>query len=106
MTAHRAFHRALYAASHNDVLIRMLDDVWDKSDRYRRIGLELPPGDEPRTRDHREHHELCDLIAAADAPGARELMRAHIERSLTGSAIDALEHRERRGFPEAGSEAS
>ncbi|MFC7341536.1 GntR family transcriptional regulator [Saccharopolyspora griseoalba] len=107
LTAHRAFHRALYLASHNDVLIRMLDDVWDKSDRYRRIGLELPPGEEPRTRDHREHHELFDLIAAGDAGGARALMHSHIERSLTGSAIDALEQKERRSSADAAaSEAS
>lgn len=106
LTAHRSFHRALHLASRNDVLIRMLDDLWDKSDRYRRIGLELPPGEEPRTRDHREHHELVDLIEAGDAAGARDLMRAHIERSLTGSAIDALEQREQTGSaqvrPEAG----
>ncbi|GAA0529694.1 hypothetical protein GCM10011581_29920 [Saccharopolyspora subtropica] len=80
----------------------MLDDLWNKSDRYRRIGLELPPGEEPRTR---EHHELLDLIVAGDA-AARSRMRAHIERSLTGSALDALEYWERRGFAEAESEAS
>ena len=48
LVAHRDVHRALYPASHNTVLIRLLDDLWDKSDRYRRAGLELPPGDEPR----------------------------------------------------------
>jgi DNA-binding GntR family transcriptional regulator len=94
LAAHRAFHKALYLASHNDVMIRMLDDLWDKSDRYRRVGLELPPGDEPRTRDHREHHELFDLVVAGDAAGAAALMREHIERSLTSSAIAALEKRE------------
>ena len=71
LAAHRAFHRAIYLASHNDALVRgQLEDLWDKSDRYRRLGLELPPGDEPRTRDHREHHELLELIAAGDADGA------------------------------------
>jgi DNA-binding GntR family transcriptional regulator len=94
LDAHRAFHRAVYVASHNDVLIRMLDDLWDKGDRYRRLGLELPPGDEPRTRDHQEHLELVELITARDATGARDLMRAHIERSLTAAAISVLEHRE------------
>ena len=72
---------------------------------YRRLGLDLPSGDEPRTRDHREHHELVELITAGDAAGARELMRAHIERSLTAGAITVLEHREhdRAGLvPEAG----
>ncbi|CCG05238.1 GntR family transcriptional regulator [Blastococcus saxobsidens] len=93
LDAHRAFHRALYVASHNDVLVRMLDDLWDKGDRYRRLGLDLPPGDQPRTRDHREHHELVELITARDSTGAAELMRTHIERSLTAAAITALEHR-------------
>ncbi|TDD90092.1 GntR family transcriptional regulator [Saccharopolyspora karakumensis] len=106
LTAHRAFHRALYLASRSDVLIRMPDDLWDKSDRYRRIGLELPPGEEPRTRDHREHHDLVDLVEVGDGAGARELMRAHIERSLTGSAIDALEQRERHAAERTTSEAS
>lgn len=41
LTAHSDFHRAVYVASHNDVMIKMLDDLWDKSDRYRRP-LELP----------------------------------------------------------------
>ncbi|MEU0514562.1 MULTISPECIES: GntR family transcriptional regulator [Amycolatopsis] len=95
LTAHRAFHRTLYLASRNDVLIKLLDDLWDKSDRYRRLGLELPPGEEPRTRDHREHHQLVDLIEAGDDTGASELMRAHIERSLTATAIAELEQRER-----------
>lgn len=70
------------------------------------VSLELPPGEEPRTRDHREHHDLADLVEAGDGAGARELMRAHIERSLTGSAIDALEQRERRAAGETTSEAS
>lgn len=94
LRAHRAFHRALYVASHIDVLVRALDDLWDKRDRYCSLGLELPPGDEPRERDHREHHELLELITARDAAGARELMRGHIERSLTAAAITVLEHRE------------
>ncbi len=47
ITAHRDFHRAVYAASHNASMIKLLDDLWDKSDRYRRLGLELPSGDEP-----------------------------------------------------------
>ncbi|MFC3961455.1 GntR family transcriptional regulator [Nocardia jiangsuensis] len=94
LLAHRNFHRALYLASHNDVLIRLLDDVWDKSDRYRRMGLELPPGDEPRTRDLNEHHRLFDLVVAGDGPAAAALMRSHITESLTAAAIRALQDRE------------
>lgn len=96
LTAHRAFHRALCAASHNDVLVRLLDDLWDKADRYRRLGLGLPTGDRPRERDHREHSELVELVAAGDAAGARELARAHVQRSVTADAIAVLEDREHR----------
>lgn len=95
LAAHRAFHRAVHVAAHNDVLVRMLDDLWDKGDRYRRLGLHLPPADEGRTRDHREHGALLELITAEDAAGARDLMRTHIERSLTATAIPVLERRQR-----------
>ncbi|CAM5260255.1 hypothetical protein STENM327S_03183 [Streptomyces tendae] len=94
LAAHRAFHQALYRASHNDVLIGLLDDLWDKSDRYRRLGLELPPGDEPRTRDLQEHHRLVDLVEDGRAADAAQLMRDHITHSLTATAISALENRE------------
>ncbi|MFE4452133.1 GntR family transcriptional regulator [Streptomyces sp. NPDC056796] len=94
LTAHRAFHQALYRASHNDVLIRLLDDLWDKSDRYRRLGLELPPGDEPRTRDLEEHRRLVEFVVDGRASEAARLMRGHIAHSLTTTAISVLEHRE------------
>jgi DNA-binding GntR family transcriptional regulator len=87
LAAHRDVHRALYCASHNEVMVRMLDDLWDKSDRYRRVGLQLPPGGEDRTRDFEEHHELVRLVAAGDAAGASALMASHIDNSLTASAL-------------------
>lgn len=94
LTAHSDFHRALYLASHNDVLIKMLDDLWAKSDRYRRLGLELPAGQEPRTIDLNEHHHILELVVAKDADGAAALTRRHIQQSLTAAAINALEHRD------------
>lgn len=94
ITAHRDFHRAVYAASHNTTLIKLLDDLWDKSDRYRRIGLELPSGDEPRTIDLNQHHKILELITAGDGSGAAELARTHIAHSLTASVTGALEERE------------
>jgi DNA-binding GntR family transcriptional regulator len=94
LSAHSDFHRALYVASHNDVLIKMLDDLWAKSDRYRRLGLELPAGEEPRTIDLEEHHQILDLVVAGDIAGAGALTRRHIQKSLTAVAINALEDRE------------
>jgi DNA-binding GntR family transcriptional regulator len=94
ITAHREFHRAVYAASHNATMIKLLDDLWDKSDRYRRIGLELPSGDEPRTIDLNQHHQILELIIAQDGAAAAELARVHIANSLTASVTGALEDRE------------
>ncbi|MFJ8828192.1 GntR family transcriptional regulator [Streptomyces sp. NPDC102467] len=94
LAAHRVFHQTLYRASRNDVLIKMLDDLWDKSDRYRRLGLDLPPGDEPRTRDLEEHHRLVDLVVDGQADQAAQLMYDHIANSLTATAISALEEHE------------
>ena len=89
LTAHREVQRALYAASHNDVMVRMLDDLWDKSDRYRRVGLQLPPGGEDRTRDFEEHHELVRLVGDGDASAAADLMTAHIAHSLAATVLAA-----------------
>ena len=94
ITAHRDFHRAVYTASHNASMIKLLDDLWDKSDRYRRLGLELPSGDEPRTIDLNQHHQILELVASGDGPGAAELARTHIANSLTASVTGALEESE------------
>lgn len=99
--AHRAFHRAIYLASHNDVMIRLLDDLWDKADRYRRIGLELPAGAQPRTLDLNQHHELLELVVAGDGAAAAGLARSHIRNSLGAMVTDALADRERAYHPVA-----
>jgi DNA-binding GntR family transcriptional regulator len=87
LVAHRAVHRALYVASHNAVLVALLDDLWDKSDRYRRAGLQRPPGAEPRTRDFEEHGRLVELVVAGGAEEAAALMRSHVDRSLIATAL-------------------
>lgn len=96
LAAHRAVHEALYRSAHNDVMIRVLNDLWDKSDRYRRVGLQLPPGGEPRTRDFNEHHELVRLVIAGEADAAAMLMASHIDNSLTAAALAEHDLVERR----------
>ncbi len=91
LLAHSAFHRAIYVASHNANLINMLDGLWDKSDRYRRLGLMLPSGAENRERDFIEHRKMMEMIIDRDAQGVADLMRQHIRLSLTVAAIDALD---------------
>lgn len=105
IAAHRAFHRAIYAASRNNVMIRLLDDLWDKADRYRRIGLELPAGAEPRTIDLNQHHRILELVVLGDGPAAAGLVRSHIRSSLGAMVTDTLEGRERAYHPIAGGSA-
>ncbi len=99
ITAHRAFHRAIYAASHNNVMVRQLDDLWDKADRYRRIGLELPAGAEPRTIDLKQHHRILELVIAGDGAAAAALVRSHIRNSLGAVVTDVLGGLERAYHP-------
>ena len=91
LLAHSAFHRAIYVASHNDNMITLLDGLWDKSDRYRRLGLLLPSGAENRERDFIEHRKMLEMIIDKDAPGVADLTRQHIRLSRTVAAIDALD---------------
>ncbi len=76
LVAHRRFHTAIYVASHNDLLITTLDALWDKADRYRRLGLEVVRSQDERDQKAREHAELLDAVIRGDSDGAAEVMRA------------------------------
>jgi DNA-binding GntR family transcriptional regulator len=90
LIAHRRFHAAVYRASHNDLLISTLDALWDKADRYRRLGLEIPHGDTEREQKAAEHAELIDCIVAGDVEGAAAVMLRHINTSLGAKAASRL----------------
>jgi DNA-binding GntR family transcriptional regulator len=82
LIAHRRFHTAVYRASHNTMLIGMLDGLWDTADRYRRHGLQVERSPEERAVKDREHTLLLQAIVESDAETAGEVMRAHIQTSL------------------------
>lgn len=88
---HREFHRAVYRASANPVLIDILERLWDKADRYRLVGLRHG-GDSTRDRARveREHTAIYESVAAGNADAAAEAMTEHIRRSLGRRAIVAL----------------
>ncbi|MGO1183440.1 MAG: GntR family transcriptional regulator [Micrococcaceae bacterium] len=92
MTAHRAFHRAVYQASANPLLIDVLERLWDKADRYRLVGLRAR-GDssEDTARVAAEHREIAAAVIDGDAARAEAAMRTHIAGSLGRRAIDALD---------------
>jgi DNA-binding GntR family transcriptional regulator len=91
LEAHRAFHAALYRASHNDLLVSLLDGLWDKADRYRRASLQAredSPAD--RRRVQAEHQAMMAAVLDGDPEAAEEHMRRHVANSLGRRAIDVL----------------
>jgi DNA-binding FadR family transcriptional regulator len=91
LEAHRAFHTALYRASHNDLLIGLLDGLWDKADRYRRAALEArEDSPDDRARVQAEHAAMMTAVLDGDPDAAEEQMRRHVAGSLGRRAIDVL----------------
>jgi DNA-binding GntR family transcriptional regulator len=79
LNAHRRFHLAIYAASHNKVLAGILGQLWDRTDRYRIIVLR------DRGFDHgtgAEHKKIAEAIRGRQGALADSLMRDHVEQAL------------------------
>jgi DNA-binding GntR family transcriptional regulator len=92
LIAHREFHRCIYRASGNPILIDILERLWDKADRYRMVGLGArrdSAADSRRVAD--EHRRIAAAVEDGDPDAAAEAMRVHIDRSLGRRAISALE---------------
>ena len=90
LVAHRRFHTAIYLASHNALLIGTLDGLWDKADRYRRLGLAVERTQAERERTAAEHAALLECVVAGDPAGAEEIMRRHVDTSLGAKAASRL----------------
>jgi DNA-binding GntR family transcriptional regulator len=79
---HRRFHASIYLASDNELLIRSLDELWDKADRYRLLVVQVDRGDAAREPKRVEHQQLMEAVIAGDADEVSAIMLAHIETSL------------------------
>jgi DNA-binding GntR family transcriptional regulator len=91
LMAHRRFHASIYRASQNQLLIGILDTLWDKADRYRLLALRKEDrGQAARDIKDQEHRLLVEYIAAGDAEGAATTMLNHIDTSLAVTAIRRL----------------
>jgi DNA-binding GntR family transcriptional regulator len=90
LVTHRAFHTAVYESSHNELLVSSLNGLWDKADRYRRMGLEVVRAQHELEQKDREHHELFDAIVRGDAADASAVMLQHINTSLGAKAATRL----------------
>jgi DNA-binding GntR family transcriptional regulator len=100
LIAHRRFHAAIYRASHNALLVNMLDGLWDAADRYRRHGLQIERSDQERTEKAREHALLFQAVVEGDAATAEEVMRAHVRTSTGARAAWDLAARRTGAGPE------
>ncbi len=75
----RALHRAMYNACRNAVLIQLLDNLWDRCDRYRVATL----NDESQVRvANDDHRRIVTVFNEGKADEAAQLMREHITASL------------------------
>ncbi len=91
LAAHREFHRAIYRASHNDLLVSMLESLWDKADRYRQVGLSARKDSAADTqRIAGEHERIMQAVISGKPETAEAEMTAHVRGSLGRRAIDAL----------------
>jgi DNA-binding GntR family transcriptional regulator len=89
--AHREFHRAIYRASHNDLLVNILESLWDKADRYRQIAL--PERCDSATEAKRvaaEHRQIMKAVIDGDPAAAQSVMTTHVRESLGRLAIEVL----------------
>jgi DNA-binding GntR family transcriptional regulator len=73
----REFHTAIYYACHNLVLIELLNVLWDRADRYRR----LITATSSATGTALEHQTLLGLVLDRRAKEAARLMRGHLRQS-------------------------
>ena len=75
----REFHRAIYASCGNGALIAHLDQLWDRTDRYRLILVKEELVGGPASR--QDHIDIAEAVADRDADRAARVTRGHIARS-------------------------
>ena len=83
---HKAYHFALFSACPSPLLLRMIDSLFDRAERYRRFSA-LHRTSERRKGD--EHKQLMDAALARDSEKAVDLLKRHINGTLvhTGEAL-------------------
>ena len=78
----RDFHRSIYEACGNPVLIQVLQSLWNRCDRYRFL-LSTSHDWEHVAREERDHEEMVEALERRDGDRLHHLLRQHIERSYT-----------------------
>ena len=73
------FHYAIFLLSGNEILIKTLENLWEKSDRYRRFYFA-----KPRNRDRivAEHYEIAELLCSGKKQEVADKIAHHTWLSL------------------------
>lgn len=77
---HAHFHALLISAAGSPVLLNFCSQLYDRSDRYRRLSLTVETGKRDVSAEHRA---ILDAALARDAPLARSLLAHHYEATAT-----------------------
>jgi len=78
LEVNRAFHRSIYSSCGNLVLIGVLDQLWNRTDRYRLIVLR----DRIQERAaEAEHREIAEALKARQAKRVADLVHRHVEKT-------------------------
>jgi DNA-binding GntR family transcriptional regulator len=89
IAAHDTYHSALVSACGSPRLLQIRKQLYDLSERYRKMESALVPRDR---NPNEEHKQIAEAAVDRDIPLAIRLMRAHIELT-TENIVKAMEKR-------------
>jgi DNA-binding GntR family transcriptional regulator len=93
--AHAAFHTALVEGCGSPWLMRLHGQLYDQSERYRRLSVSIAPR---RRSIGDEHQKILDAVLARDADKAVRLLAAHLGETtdiLLSANLEAAPQRRR-----------
>jgi len=76
----RKFHQIIYAAAGNQILLKHIIDLWDRSGRARSIFIFLP---EITKSSYKEHRQIVDLLKKKDKENVVKIMTQHKKRAFS-----------------------
>jgi DNA-binding GntR family transcriptional regulator len=79
----RDFHFGIYQACGNELLLDMIQGLWDRSSRYRHLYTYLP---DRAPRALAEHKTICAACIAGDAAKAGAAVRKNVRQTVLGLA--------------------
>lgn len=83
--AHRnlEFHRSIYRASSNKQLTRLLDQLWDRTERYRIVLVANETDSQQYQRGHSgdDHWAIATALFEGDGEKVAALLRRHVQKS-------------------------